>query len=217
MSNIYDNLPQYVREQGLFCCWKYEGRDDKKTKVPYDPLTGGRAKSNDPNSFTDYDKACKSSINGNYDGIGLGIFRDICAIDIDHCVDNNGKLSELAESVASMMQSYTELSPSGTGIRILFQAKDFKYDKELYYIMNQKLGLEIYVAGATSKYVTVTGNQIYMYQYSFGERSENLKQVLDKYMKKPISKKLGVNGINGKNGVNGIINRHLRHLQRVLD
>lgn len=128
MEKNYNNIPQYVKENGLFCCWKYEDRDGRQTKVPYNPLTGKWASSKDPGTFVDFEKAYLIAEKGTYDGIGLGIFGDICAIDIDDCV-TDGVLSELANSVVAIMQSYAELSPSGEGVRILFQAKDFPYDE----------------------------------------------------------------------------------------
>ena len=42
---------------------------------------------------------------------------------------------------------------------ILFTVPDgFQYDKARYYINNQKIGLEVYIAGCTNKFVTLTGN-----------------------------------------------------------
>lgn len=201
---MYENIPQYIKEHGLFCCWKYENRNGRQTKVPYNPFTGKCAKSNDPGSFVDFDRACLVAAKSSYDGIGLGIFGDICAIDIDHCVNESGELSDLANYVVAIMQSYTELSPSGKGVRILFRSKDFPYDKDLYYTMNQKRGLEVYVAGATSKYVTVTGNRMDKYDFSFGERNENLQLVLDRFMKKDKQQNVAVNTINTINAINSI-------------
>lgn len=208
MVNLYNNIPQYVKENGLFCCWKYEERKGKQSKVPYNALTDKYASSDKPETFTDFEKACSAAAEGNYDGIGLGIFGDICAIDIDDCIPEKGKLTKLANDVVAMMQSYAEVSPSGKGVRILFQAKDFPYDKDLYYIMNQGRKMEVYVAGATSKYVTVTGNRIDKFPISFGDRSENLQSVLDLYMKKDKNKKKDEDdskdvAVNGKFAVNG--------------
>lgn len=204
MESVYNNIPQYVKEHGLFCCWKYEDRDGRKTKVPHNPFTGKRVKSNNPSTFVDFESACLVASKGSYDGIGLGIFGDLCAIDIDHCV-TDGVLSDLANDIVAIMQSYAEISPSGTGVRILFRAKDFDYDNNLYYTMNQERKLEIYVAGATHKYVTVTGNRIDEFPDLFVNRSENLRVVLNLYMKRPDFKDVAVNGeiaVNGSLGVN---------------
>ena len=83
---------------------------------------------------------------GGYDGIGVGVFGGLGAIDIDHCIDENGAWTDLAADICRTMGAYTEYSPSGHGLRILFTVPDgFQYDKARYYINNQKLGLEVYI------------------------------------------------------------------------
>ena len=179
MTNL-EYLPAPLREKARFCCWRYEERNGRKTKVPYNPRTGGMAQSNNPETFAPLPIAAGAM--QNYDGLGVGIFSDLGAIDIDHCVAD-GVPSELARDIILTMNSYTELSPSGTGIRILFWAPGFQYDTERYYINNQKRGLEVYIAGCTKKYVTVTGN-VYGIE-EIAERSAQLQQVLEKYMVRP--------------------------------
>lgn len=182
------NLPAQLREQGLFCCWRYELRNgaEKPTKVPYNPATCRKAQSTNPGTFAALDTAM-AAVEG-FDGIGVGIFGDLGAIDIDHCIDDTGKLSDMAQDIAGTMGAYTERSPSGKGLRILFTVpKGFQYDKSSYYINNQKLGLEVYIAGATSKYVTVTGDALTP-GIDLEERGEQLSLVLSKYMGKPRAK-----------------------------
>jgi replicative DNA helicase len=84
------------------------------------------------------------------------------------------------------MNSYTEISPSGTGVHILFLAPNFKYDKETYYIKNPNNDIEIYVSGNTQRYMTLTGNTLNNVDPQ--ERTPQLNNVLQKYMKrsKPI-------------------------------
>ena len=176
MTNL-ENFPAQLRENALFCCWRYEERNGKKTKVPYNPATGQRAKSSDPATFAALSVAVAAS--KRYDGLGVGIFGTLGAIDIDHCL-TNGVPSELAKDIMTTMDTYTEISPSGEGLRLLFWAPGFRYDTVRYYINNRKLGLEVYIAGATKKYVTVTGN-VYGFD-RMEERSEQLKTVLEKHM-----------------------------------
>ncbi|MEI3413831.1 MAG: hypothetical protein V8Q88_01450 [Christensenellales bacterium] len=59
-----------------------------------------------------------------------------------------------------LTHSYVEVSPSGMGVHILFAAPGFVYHMEAFYIMNRSLGIEVYVAGATNKYATVTGQSV---------------------------------------------------------
>ena len=188
MNTQWNNLPPSLLKEGLFCCWRYEERDKKPTKVPYNPRTGGRAQSTNPTTFAPLDVALKALETGKYDGLGVGIFEDLGAIDIDHCIDDNGELSPLAFDVMNMVQGYTEYSPSGHGLRILFKATGFQYDKARYFINNQDLGLEVYIAGCTNKFVTVTGNALTP-GFEMEEHGAQLATVLEKYMVRPQVKK----------------------------
>lgn len=173
-----NNIPVELKEHNYWCVWK-----DKK--IPYNPKTNACVRSNDPDTFADFGTACKALNSGNYTGLGIGIFNGIGAIDIDHCY-NNGELSDMAKDIINKMNSYTEVSPSGTGIRIIFTVKDFEYNKEIYYIHNHKRKLEIYISGATNKYVTITGDLIN--NYSIVDGTTVLPQILDTYMKRPQNK-----------------------------
>lgn len=188
-------LPRYLQEHGRFCLWKYEQNKGRWTKVPYQPKAPqyGAASTN-PAHFTDLKTAMQAR--KGFDGVGLGIFGDLAAIDIDHCIDEKGEFSTLAETVIATMDSYTEFSPSGKGIRIIFRVPaGFAYDKDAFYVNNQsacdprqswpeKQGLEIYIAGATSKYVTITGNAL-VPPVEVEERSAEVLEILNRYMRKP--------------------------------
>lgn len=187
-----ESIPAYLRQQGRFCLWKYEEHKDRWTKVPYQPkATQYGAASTNPQHFTDLQTALKAR--AGFDGIGVGIFGDLAAIDIDHCISEAGELSLLAQTVIETIDSYTEYSPSGKGIRIFFRAPGVNYDKSAYYINQQdardqrqswpeKQGLEVYIAGVTAKYVTITGNALR--SVDVAERSAQIQQILDRYMKK---------------------------------
>ena len=142
--------------------------------------------SNNPSTFTSYQEAVNVLERGGYDGLGVGVFDGLCAVDIDHCIADDGTPSPLAVDIVSTLESYTETSPSGQGVRIFFKAAGFTYDKARYYTMNAKQGLEIYVSGATNKFLTVTGNSDpWAGPFPVCERAEALQAVLDKYMVRP--------------------------------
>ena len=180
----YNNLPSELRQNGRFCSWQYESVKGRLTKMPY-RLDGHRARSTVREDFCDFDTMIahigKLNQGKRTVGLGLGIFDGFCAVDIDHCVEG-GKLSEMAVDIINTMDSYTEYSPSGEGIRIIFRAA-FDYDKGRYYINKREIGLEIYVSGCTNKYVTLTGNTIR--RVGVNERTAELKALLEYYMKKP--------------------------------
>ena len=181
--NNYQNLPAELRQNGLFCLWRREDQKGRLTKVPY-KTNGYRARSTEKADFVNFETAMRYV--KNYNGIGLGIFDGYCAVDIDHCV-TDGVLSDLANEIVNTFNSYTEYSPSGEGVRIIFKAQGVEYDKQRYYINNRGLGLEIYVSGCTSKYVTLTGNVIK--NLPVMDCSTELQLVLDYYMKKGEDKK----------------------------
>lgn len=184
----YNNLPNYMKYNGLFCLWKYEQRGEgKPTKVPYQ-ASGIKAQPNNASTFTTFGTAVNEV--SRFDGLGIGIFNGISAIDIDHCVDKDGELSEIAQDIIELFEgSYMEYSPSGTGLRIIFLTSDFHYDKTKYYINNQNIGLEVYVSGATNKYVTVTGNAINA--GDIVDATEQLQVLLNRYMLRQFNTNVG--------------------------
>ena len=175
---MYEQIAKDIKENGRFCLWRYEEQKGRKTKVPYQ-VNGQRASTRNIQHFTSFDEVLKAVFQ--YDGIGMGVFSPFAAVDIDDCV-KDGKLSELAEDIIHTLDSYTECSPSGKGVRIILKVKDFTFDKARYYINNRKIGLEIYVPGATNRFVTLTGNTIHAKEPAY--RDEELQLLLDRYMKR---------------------------------
>jgi putative DNA primase/helicase len=178
-----DNIPESLKGYPYWCLWRYEEVDGRKTKVPYQPREQlNRASSTNKEHFANYEIAAYSYEKYISDGIGIGIFDDIAAVDIDNCVDSAGCLSEMAQDIISVMDTYTEYSPSGKGIRIIFRAPGFEHDIKKYYINSKKHGLEIYIAGCTNKYVTITGDALN--EKSVELRNAEIALILGKYMRR---------------------------------
>ena len=70
---MYEKLPEQLKKDGYFCLWKYEERNGRMTKVPYQ-TNGKRASSADKNTFSDF-RLAVNAMDG-YDGIGMGAFDD---------------------------------------------------------------------------------------------------------------------------------------------
>lgn len=184
MSVNFVNIPAELKQNASFCLWKKEKRGGRVTKVPYNPNNGMMAKTNDASTFSDFATAMKAYAMGGWDGIGYRVSEGIGAIDIDHCIREDGTLNDVAASILGFFpDTYFERSPSGTGLRGFFKlSPDFAYDKTVYYINNRKHGLEVYLPGATNRFVTVTGN---MYRSGTVERNdEGLATTLDTFMKR---------------------------------
>ena len=178
------NIPQELKNNASFCVWRLEKRKGKGTKVPYDPRTGLLSRTNDPSTFSDFGTAMKAYAMGGWDGIGYRVSEGIGAIDIDKCIREDGSLNDVAASILGIFSdAYFERSPSGTGLRGFFRlSPDFAYDKTVYYINNRKHGLEVYLPGATNRFVTVTGD---VYRAgSVSRNDEALQNTLDTFMRR---------------------------------
>lgn len=178
------NIPMELRQSGQFCMWKYETVDGRKTKVPYNPKRPqSKAATNRPETFSTFSEAISAARDSDFDGIGIRVSGDFIGIDIDHVeTDTDGRLTGTARDICVLLRAYTELSPSGHGLRIFCKASDLNFDKLKYYIKHDNL--EIYVPGMTNRFLTVTGNTISK-EDMLVERTDELQAILDKYMTRP--------------------------------
>jgi hypothetical protein len=113
--------------------WREEERINRKTgevrttKVPISCRTGIPCNVSDPRSWSDY-IACDGAhlrTPGAFDGIGfaLGWIEDldeyVIGLDLDACLDDAGDPAEWALPFLDAMRSYTEISPSDIGLKII--------------------------------------------------------------------------------------------------
>jgi len=141
------NIPQELKDAPQWVCWKYDWDGKKWTKPPYRP-DGFKASKTTAAHYSDFAKVLAAYEKGSFDGIGFVLTKNdpFVAIDIDHCLEGD-VLSDEAKEIIKMMGSYTETSPSGTGIRIFVKGAIPR---------NIKKGIEIY---SHDSYVTVTGQR----------------------------------------------------------
>lgn len=115
-------IPQEMKALRQWVCFSLEWNDkrQKYDKFPINPVTGGMAMSNNPNTWTDFNTALQCFNSGRFSGIGFMFTKEsgIYGVDIDGCF-NNGVMSLEAQEVICQMQSYTEWSPSATGVHII--------------------------------------------------------------------------------------------------
>lgn len=130
-----------------------------KEKRPISPITNQNIDITNPANFYDYKTALKylqKTENAEFLGIVLGNIdgSTLCGIDIDECINDNGKISDETLKIVKTINSYTEYSPSKKGLHILTYAKkagarckrnDLNFCKSL----------EIYDC---NRYFTLTGN-----------------------------------------------------------
>lgn len=118
--------PRALLELAQWVTWRKEQRrkpngDLYWTKVPYNPRTGRKASVSAPETWGAYQQAVAAARRSRHDGIGFVVTKSdpFVGIDLDHCRDaETGEIEAWAQAIVDQMQSYTEVSPSGTGLRI---------------------------------------------------------------------------------------------------
>jgi Uncharacterized conserved protein len=145
--------PETLREREQWVCWREETRDGKPTKVPVTPGTGGFASSTDPETWDAFETALEYTETEHADGVGF-VFTDddpIVGVDLDDCRDpETGDVDDAAQDIIKRLDSYTEVSPSGTGYHVLITG-------ELPEGRNRRGSVELY---DTARFFTVTGDHV---------------------------------------------------------
>jgi putative DNA primase/helicase len=140
--------------------WKWEtDKNGKPTKVPYQAAHPSRkAKSTDPSTWADYATAVDAAV-ASADGIGFCLLNsDIAAFDVDDCRNpNTGALDPWASALVKRAGSYAEVTPSGTGIRILGIADGEHIHRKLSVGSN---GVSVELFRKAKRYLTVSGEQL---------------------------------------------------------
>ncbi len=118
--------PTSMRDLRQWVCWRREERGGKPTKVPYSPVTGSRARSDDPETWGTLAQARATAGRENCDGIGFVFTASdpFCGVDLDECLNpETGEVEPWALEIVEELGSYTEISPSGTGLHVIVRAE----------------------------------------------------------------------------------------------
>ena len=124
-------IPTTLKRYQSWVCWAYvkarpnhDGSPPKKawTKVPINAWGGEYASVTRPHTWSDFSNCyCRWENNMNtLSGIGFVLAtKGIVGIDLDNCRDKaTGQIQVWASDIINKVNSYSEVSPSGTGIRI---------------------------------------------------------------------------------------------------
>jgi len=119
-----DAIPAELRERPHWVTWKLAYRESQSkpwTKLPQNPR-GGSARSNDSTTWGTLDEARAAYESGGVDGIGYMFSEsdDVLGVDLDNCRDvETGELDPEAKRIVDAIDSYAELSVSGSGVHII--------------------------------------------------------------------------------------------------
>lgn len=185
-----DKIPRLLTMYPQWIAWKPKPKTNGKVdKIPVNARTLKPAKTNDPQTWTNFKTAVQSA---KANGLGLGfVFSEVdkfVGIDLDDCFEN-GKPKAWAQEVVDGLDSYAEITPSGKGLHIITKAV-------LKGSRRKKGDVEIYESG---RYFTVTGDRLNnnhvkdaqagvdkFYKQYFDEENTDTIMVTDRKTPKPV-------------------------------
>lgn len=155
----FTGLPDFpaIRElktHRQWVAWAWRMVDGRLTKPPINPHNGLGAKHSDPVTWGDYKQAEARAMRFKLAGVGfvLSPDDDYTGADLDKCRDPaTGALDPWAAEIIAFAETYTEVSPSGTGLRMIWRGKVPISRKA------DPMHVEIY---CDRRYLTITGEHV---------------------------------------------------------
>jgi P4 family phage/plasmid primase-like protien len=174
-----------LREMKIYICWAWrwepaEGRRKAKwDKPPIDPATGFDIDATDPANWMTFDEARRAAReHGHADGIGIamgsrkkGTRTGLVGVDPDDCIDAEGNIDPDVTRIVESLDSYTERTPGGKGLRVLLLG-----EKPGPRCKNTRRDIEIYDA---DRYFTLTGRHLEGTPTEIRRNDEALKALYD--------------------------------------
>jgi len=127
---LADRVPAALRRLPHWVLWRAcrEPGRERLRKRPFSPKTRyptGHDLAR-RHEWATYEQACRALIQGRsqgvpFDGLGFVFTADdpFCAIDLDDCIDDQGRLEPYAAYQVRRLASYTEITVSGRGLHII--------------------------------------------------------------------------------------------------
>src|SRR6516162_5258522 len=159
LAPIFTGFPQELLVLDNWVVWRLlppKSGGKKWRKVPFQP-NGKAAITTDRSTWNSFDACRAAYARGGFDGLGFVFDGEIgpdglcyCGIDFDGCIEDK-KIHSLAKERLKHLNSYSEISVSGTGLHCIARAKPLdrivKYD-----------GVEIY---SHKRFFTFTGRALF--------------------------------------------------------
>jgi hypothetical protein len=168
-----DNIPASLKSRPRWCLWKWKpvkikDGTTKDTKVPVHAYTYRPIDATDLGNGIEF-AACLAQYKKNRAtgaaGIGFLLGDGIGGIDLDKVLDPTSRSFKVqwAQDAANLIDSYTEVSPSGRGVKILFHATsqdvlaDDQVDIHNRLKMPDDMQVEFYLE---NRFFTITGDHL---------------------------------------------------------
>lgn len=187
-------VPESLVDEEIWIVFRLEYRGDDIAKVPKAPrFAHGSGLFNTSPTSTEHattfeeamdfvDESRERLGDDGADGVGFIIDgdSDVVGVDIDKAFDaTTGEIEQWALDVVEALESFTEVSPSGTGLHVLCRGElDDSFGNR-----HDELGLEMY---ESDRYFTFTGRHIEVTQVELKLRTRELRGVQEALMDRTI-------------------------------
>lgn len=182
----------------------------KYTKLPINPQTGKMARSNDRRTWSFLGTTLARKDKFKYGGVGIMLGKgadgySIVGIDLDHVLLDTSPNKSNIDNIVKTLNSYTELSPSKTGIHILLKVKD---DENILRSKRTEVNGDSFEFYKADRFFTLTGNK---YKIHDGNTFDELRTIEALELKNILKNTLGLDldkgnisqNINLKNKASG--------------
>lgn len=120
-----ENIPQELKALPHWVLWRQEIRDGKLTKIPYQ-AGGRRADSRKAETWATFSAAVNAYLEkpDRFSGVSFVFSKDdpYAGVDLDKCLNpETGEIAPWAKKILDGLNSYCEISPSGTGVKIFLR------------------------------------------------------------------------------------------------
>ena len=168
----YSNIPETLKQFNQFLNFKFKTKENGKTGKPPVDGKGYNVSPTESGNWMTYEEAI-----ANYRDCeqvhGISFVLDqgdgLVGIDLDNCVDN-GSIEDWANDWIQTLDSYTEISPSGTGLRIFIKGEVASSKKEG--------NIEVY---GHNKPLTLTGNHLESTPIEINVNQEGLDKMMEQF------------------------------------
>src|SRR6516162_11359838 len=163
--SVFKGLPaalQHLAAKEWWVLWRLTTtKKGKLTKPPFQARAPQyKAKSDDPSTWAPFNVALAAYNAGKSDGVGLCLLQsELGVFDLDDCRDpHNGALEPAAERLIKRANTYVEVTPSGTGLRIIGVGRGAHIHRKQPVPNANGMQLESY--RRAKRFITVTGDAL---------------------------------------------------------
>jgi hypothetical protein len=187
----FSGLPEALKPLAAlpaWLVWRWELSGDKWTKVPYQARRPqAKASSTDKTTWSDYDTALAvAQTRDDVDGLGLCLLGapGIAAFDLDDCRDPAAsRIAPWAQELVDRCASYTEVTVSGTGLRIIGHGLGPKVHRQ----QPTEDGGKLETYRGAERYIVITGHALN--EHKLADIDEHIDVVVAEWDEKDKTKK----------------------------